>query len=153
MELKADWATFPKHYSTWLGVAAIIFDSVYVFTDALALSPQTVVLINAAVPVGMKILQLLKQSIPVAPDVKEEMKDTLEDLPTKTESGAVVHHASQPEPRALHPTSQKTTRDQVIDLIREEIARDKAKPKPRKPRKPKTPTQSLAAQFNPPQES
>jgi hypothetical protein len=72
MQLKSDWATFPKHWSTWLAAAVIVFDAAYVFIDALGpmMSPQTVVMLNAAVAAGMKFLQLLKQNIPLTTEQK-----------------------------------------------------------------------------------
>lgn len=73
--LAPNWKSFPKHWSTWLGVATIVADSAYVFIDAASasMSPQTVIMLNAAAAVAMKILQLLKQDIPITPEIKTEL--------------------------------------------------------------------------------
>ncbi len=125
--LAPDWKNFPKHWSTWLGVATIVADSAYVFIDAASasMSPQTVIMLNAAAAVGMKILNLLKQDIPITPEVKSELIEAAKERPTTYHSGGVAngpsvfypgHVPPQPMPApAVVPTVAPVTMREYID--------------------------------------
>lgn len=93
MRLDPSWKSFPKHWSTWLGVATILANSAYLFIEGAGdlLSPRTVIMLNVAiVPTLMKILQLLKQDIPLTTEVKTAIVDNLKATSTELPSGQVI---------------------------------------------------------------
>lgn len=154
--LAPNWKSFPKHWSTWLGVATIIADSAYVFIDAAAasMSPQTVIMLNAAAAVAMKILQLLKQDIPITPEIKSELIEAVKAAPTEpTKPGAPFHSggvlAAPPSPYypghippqtmpapAAAPATVREYIDRAVAL--QVAAAMVSKPRPAKPRQRKS---------------
>lgn len=144
MALEAGWKSWPRHWSTWLGVAAILADGAYVLIDAAGdlLSPRAVVLLNAAVPILMKVLQLLKQDIAVTPEVKAAQIEQIKAAPTAPSATAFAGHIP-PRPLPETPTQQGTRVREFIEFtVAAEVqkALEAKKRRPRRVRKPQEAT-------------
>lgn len=140
--LAPNWKSFPKHWSTWLGVATIIADSAYVFIDAAAasMSPQTVIMLNAAAAVAMKILQLLKQDIPITPEIKTELIEAVKAAPTEPPKPDGTFHPGHMPPQTMPaPAPAPVTMREYIDkAVAVQVASALAVKRPAKPRQRKS---------------
>ena len=163
--LAPNWKCVPKHWSTWLGVATIIADSAYVFIDAAAasMSPQTVIMLNAAAAVAMKILQLLKQDIPITPEIKTELIEAVKSAPTPPppafRSGGILSPTEPPSPYypghvppqtmpapAPAPVTMREYIDRAVALQVSTALAAKRPAKSRPPKSGKTPGATLPAE-------
>lgn len=72
-------------WSTYLAAATLAIDVAYILVDSFndSISPEHMVVINAALVAGVKILNLIKQSIPATEEQKEAMVAAAEATPVK----------------------------------------------------------------------
>jgi hypothetical protein len=85
MELVPGLSRHLRAYSTWIAIAAGVFDILYLSLEALKdqIEPSTFAFINVGLVTAIKIATLVKQNIPVTEEVKKEIVASAKATPIK----------------------------------------------------------------------